>query len=128
MLSNPGIADLLKSSTTGLLVKERILPKQGFRKQSFYAYSSVIMSTNFIPDLYVGLRERIIPVEFTIKNEKSEDEAKRFDRYLSENREELGYLGAALRQLFQRRWNQVRGLSLQPVSYTHLTLPTIYPV
>jgi hypothetical protein len=113
VLSNPGIADLLKSSTTGLLVKERILPKQGFRKQSFYAYSSVIMSTNFIPDLYVGLRERIIPVEFTIKNKKSEDEAKRFDRYLSENREELGYLGAALRQLFQRRWNQVRGLSLQ---------------
>lgn len=113
-LSNPGIADLLKSSTTGLLVKERILPKQGFRKQSFYAYSSVIMSTNFIPDLYVGLRERIIPVEFTIRNKKSEEEARKFDRYLSENREELGYLGAALRQLFQRNWTRVRDIVLQP--------------
>lgn len=114
VLSNPGIADLLKSSTTGLLVKERILPKQGFRKQSFYAYSSVIMSTNFIPDLYVGLRERIIPVEFTIKNKKSEDEARKFDRYLNENRETLGYLGAALRQLFMRIWPRIRDIALQP--------------
>jgi len=112
-LSNPGVADLIKSSTTGLLVKERILSKQGFRRQAFYAYASVIMSTNFIPDLYVGLRERIIPVEFTIKNKKSEEEARKFDRYLNENREELGYLGAALRRLFQRRWSQVKGLALQ---------------
>lgn len=112
-LSNPTIADLLKSSTTGLLVKERILAKQGFRKQQFYAYASVIMSTNYLPELYTGMRERLIPIEFTIRNKKTEEQAKEFDRYLSANKESLGYLGAAIRRLFTRNWSRVKGLALQ---------------
>lgn len=112
-LSTPTIADLLKSSTTGLMVKERILAKQGFRKQQFYAYASTIMSTNFLPDLYTGLRERIIPVMFTVRNKKREEEAKTFDQYLTANKDSLGYLGAALRRLFTRNWPRVKGLALQ---------------
>lgn len=125
-LSVPGIADLLKSSTTNLLIKERIRPKEGFRKQSFYAYAPVIMSTNFLPDLYTGLHERIIPVEFTVRHKRTEDEAKAFDRLFNEHREDLAYIGSALDRLFTRRWSRIKDLILQPdqikAGYEILTL------
>lgn len=112
-LASPGIADLLKSSTTSLLVKERIRVREGFRKQSFYAYAPVIMSTNFLPDLYAGLHERLIPVEFTVRHKRSEKEAKDFDKYFQEYREDLAHIGAALERLFMKRWDRVRDLALQ---------------
>lgn len=112
-ITTPAIADLLKSSTTGLLVKERIRPREGFRKQQFYAYATPILSTNFVPDLYIGLHERIIPVEFTIRNKRGEKEVKKFDKYFNEIRDTLPYIGAALDRLFHRRWSRVRDLILQ---------------
>lgn len=112
-LSSPGIADLLKSSTTSLLVKERIRSREGFRKQSFYAYAPVIMSTNYLPDLYTGLHERLIPVEFTVRHKRDEEEARKFDKYFQQHREDLAHIGAALERLFLRKWPRVRDLALQ---------------
>jgi len=112
-ITTPAIADLLKSSTTGLLVKERIRPRDGFRKQQFFAFAPAILSTNFVPGLYIGLPERIIPVEFTVRNKRPEDEVKKFDKQFNEIRDVLPHIGAALHRLFERKWQRVRDLVLQ---------------
>lgn len=111
-LSDPGIADMLKTSTTSLLVKERILARSAFRVQSFYAFAAVIATTNFIPDLYTGLRDRLIPVEFTVAHRKSQAEADAFEKAVNRNRTQLAYIGSYLCEFYRRHWPTVQRLIL----------------
>lgn len=114
ILSDPKIADMLKSSTTALLVKERILSRQGFRKQSFYAYAPLILSTNFIPELYAGVADRCIPVLFTARHKKPEEKVEAFKRFLNENKDLFAHIGAGLTRLFIARWGIIKGISQGP--------------
>lgn len=130
-LSDAAIADVLKASTTGMLIKERILSNQGFRRQRFMAYASPIMSTNFVPELYVGVRERLIPVNFTVRNKRERatqketnpegeeieivisDPVKTFETALSDGRDLLPYFGSGIRELLLSDWQRLRDAALQ---------------
>ncbi|MEI6841716.1 MAG: hypothetical protein WCK53_10640 [Methanomicrobiales archaeon] len=112
ILSVPGIADLLKSSTTSLLIKERILAKKGFKKQAFYAYAPLILSCNYLPELYTGIPERLIPVTFTKRYKKTEEKAKAFDTRLNQEKERLSHIGAALINMYTSplKWPGIKRL------------------
>ena len=130
-LSDAAIADVLKASTTGMLIKERILSNQGFRRQRFMAYASPIMSTNFVPALYVGVRERLIVVNFTVQNKRKRitrkevnqegeeietvisDPVKTFETALSDGRDLLPHFGSGIRALLISDWQRLRDAALR---------------
>lgn len=118
-LSDPGIADVLKASTTGMMIKERIHSNQGFRRQRFMAYASVIMSANFVPPLYIGVGERLIPVNFTVRNkrpidpETGIDPVKVFETARSASHDLLPHLGSGIRAVYLSEWSRIRDAAIQ---------------
>lgn len=113
ILSDPAMADLLKSSTTGLMIKERILVREGFRRQKFMAYASIVMSANYVPDLYLGMADRLIPVTFTTRNKRDPEIARRYEKELNASHELLAHLGAGIRQVLVAEWPRVRDVVTQ---------------
>lgn len=113
ILSDPAMADMLKSSTTGLMIKERIHARESFRRQKFMAYSSVVMSANYVPDLYLGMADRLIPVTFTTRNKRDPKLAERYEKDLNASRDHLGHIGAGIRQALLADWPRLRDAATQ---------------
>lgn len=113
ILSNPTIADMLKNSTTTFATKDRILAREGFRVQNFMAYASIAMSANYIPELYLGMSDRLIPVTFTAKNRRDPEIAKVFERELTAAYDLLPHIGSGIRQVLLSDWMRVQGAALQ---------------
>jgi len=102
-LKNPRICESLKSGSTGIIIKNRINSQANFKVDQFHAYASFILTANHVPELYIGMEDRILPIEFTTMN-KNPDEAaiKQFEHLLYKTRSDLSHIGAALRDLFCR--------------------------
>ena len=119
-LVDSNIADMLKNSTTNLHAKSRIDPSMGYRVIEFYAYASVAMTTNYVPQLYVGLEDRIIPVEWTVEDKRSEEEVKSFLEKLAKYKDSLAYIGSYLRDMYVRRWDEVKKIILSDLDQVEI--------
>lgn len=101
ILSDPRIAEMIKTSSTGTLIKERINSKAGFDTQEFRAYTSLVFTCNIVPNLYTGVKDRLLPVEYTAKHKYHDIEAvKKFETLIQKYRKPLSYLGGALRDMY----------------------------
>ncbi len=108
-LIDPGLADMIKNSTILEKIKYRINPSQGYTTREFHAYASLSLTLNSIPPaLYSGIEDRLIPGAWTHDDRRSEEEVEEFERKITEYREELAYIGSYLRDLYKRRWSEVR--------------------
>lgn len=113
ILSNATIADMLKNSTTTFATKDRIIAREGFRNQNFMAYASIAMSANYIPDLYLGMSDRLIPVTFTARNRRGPETAKAFEGELNAAYELLPHIGSGIRKLLLSEWSRMKSAALQ---------------
>lgn len=101
LLSEARIAEMIKNSSTGTLIKERIDHRAGYNTTEFKAYASLCLTANYVPTLYTGVRERLIPVEFTAENKYEDiDAVKKFEAFLYQNKKSLAFIGAGLREMF----------------------------
>ena len=101
ILSDPRVAEMIKNSSTGIVIKERIKSKDGFNTDEFRAYSSISLTCNIVPNVYTGVKDRLIPVEYTAKHKHTDLEAvKVFESLIMKYRKPLAYLGAGLRDMY----------------------------
>lgn len=108
-LSSPAIADLIKSSTMNLMIKNRIT--RDFKMKSFMAYAAVIMSTNFVPELYAGMSDRLISVEFTKQHKRDESAIRTFETFFNgDGKLILPHVGSGLRELYLKKWETCKRL------------------
>ncbi len=108
-LSSPGIADLLKSSTTTLHIKDRIL--RNFKMRPFMAYAGVIMSTNYLPELYAGMSDRLISIEFTRQHKRDNEAVRAFERFFNGDGKTLyPHIGSGLREMYLKKWETCKRL------------------
>jgi len=104
VLIDPHLSDMIKSSTTGTHIKSRIIPSLGYRRREFYAYASIIMTTNYIdPQLNPGILERLIPVEWTVEDKRDDLSVKEFLAKINKYRKRLAFIGAFLRDFFLKK-------------------------
>lgn len=83
------------------MIKERIKSKDGFNTDEFRAYSSISLTCNIVPNVYTGVKDRLIPVEYTAKHKHTDLEAvKVFESLIMKYRKPLAYLGAGLRDMY----------------------------
>lgn len=108
ILGDRTVVEMLKGSTVNTRIKDRIRPEQGFRIESKYAYATVALTTNYLPQLYVGMQDRLIPSEWTLEAKRSDEDVKQFEEMVSAHREDLAYIGAALKEMFLERWPAIR--------------------
>ena len=111
-LSNPHLADLLKTATTNIHVKSRIDKNRGYRMTEFHAYASPVIITNYVPQLYIGLEDRLIPVEWDITDKRTKEEVSRFEGRLAQYKEDLAYIGSYLRAFYLQNWDRIKPLIL----------------
>jgi hypothetical protein len=71
------------------------------------------MSCNAVPELYLGIKERLIPVEFTARHRKEANTVKEFDQYFGKHKSQLVYIGVALSRLYLSHWPRIKELLLQ---------------
>lgn len=110
-LSSPAIADLIKSSTMNLMIKNRIT--RDFKMKSFMAYAGVMMSTNFVPELYTGMSDRLISVEFTRLHKRDGKDVRAFETFFNgEGKATLSHIGAGLREMYLKKWGTCKRLLL----------------
>jgi len=107
------IADMLKTATTNIHIKSRIIPQLGYKRLEYYAYASITLTTNFIPYLYPGLEDRFIPVEFDYSDKREDQIVDRFLKNLARFRQDLAFIGSYLRDLFIRRWKEIKKIILE---------------
>lgn len=102
-LKNPRVCESLKSGSTGVLIKNRINAKENFRVDQFHAYASLILTANHVPELYVGMEDRLLTIEFTREHKHEEnDKITEFERLLYSVRTDMAHLGAAIRDFILR--------------------------
>jgi len=110
-LSSPAIADLIKSSTMNLLIKNRIT--RDFKMKSFMAYAGVMMSTNFVPELYAGMADRLISIEFTRQHKREDKDVRSFETFFNgDGRLILAHIGSGLREMYLKKWGTCKRLLL----------------
>ncbi|MDD5511734.1 MAG: hypothetical protein PHI12_13125, partial [Dehalococcoidales bacterium] len=114
VISDPRIADTLKVCTTSPHARERIRPDQGYRREKFTAFASIAMTTNFVPSLYVGMQDRLIPAEYTPEMKRDLEAVERFEAEVLARRESLAYIGAALKDMFLSAWTDIKPIILSP--------------
>jgi len=110
-LINQYSADMIKKSTTTYHIKSRIT-KNDYETVEFEDYASLSINTNFDPLKYPGLPERLIPIRWTLRDKKSEKEFNELVNKFNKYREDLGYIGAYLKDMFIRRWDEVKEILL----------------
>jgi len=111
-LSSPAIADLIKSSTMNLLIKNRIT--RDFKMKAFMAYAGVIMSTNYVPDLYVGMADRLISIIFTRQHKREERDVRTFEAFFNgDGKAHLSHIGSGLREMYLHKWETCKRLVSQ---------------
>ncbi len=111
-LSSPAIADLIKSSTMNLLIKNRIT--RDFKMRAFMAYAGVIMSTNYVPDLYVGMADRLISIIFTRQHKREERDVRTFETFFhGDGKTHLSHIGSGLREMYLHKWDTCKRLVSQ---------------
>lgn len=111
-LSSPAIADLIKSSTMNLLIKNRIT--RDFKMRSFMAYAAVLMSTNYVPDLYVGMADRLISIIFTRQHKREERDVRTFEAFFNgDGKAHLSHIGSGLRYMYLDKWETCKRLVSQ---------------
>ena len=108
ILTQADIIDMIKASTTNIHIKSRILPQLGYKMIEFYAYASISMTTNYVPQLLPGFEERLIPLEWTVEDKREEKEVEEFLQKLAEYKDLLAYIGSYLRGMYIRRWKEVK--------------------
>jgi hypothetical protein len=111
-LSNPHVADLLKTATTNIHIKSRIDKNRGYRMTEFHAYASPVIITNYVPQLYVGLEDRLIPVEWDITDKRTPEEVQQFEEKLARYKEDLAYIGSYLREFYIQNWDKIKPIIL----------------
>jgi len=114
VFANDTLMEMLKTSTSGLHVKSRILPHRGYKVQEFLAYGSVAMTTNILPILPEGVPERLIAFQWTSDVRRTDEEYKRFAEKLVESKDLLAYIGSYLRKIFTERWAEVKEILKSP--------------
>lgn len=74
----------VKSGSSGIIIKNRVNYTEYIRVDQFYINSTSILAANLVPELYVGMEDRILPIEFTsaIKN-PDESAIKQFEHLLN---------------------------------------------
>lgn len=108
-LSSPAIADLIKSSTMNLLIKNRIT--RDFKMKAFMAYAGVMMSTNFVPELYAGMADRLISIEFTRQHKREDKDVRSFETFFNgDGRLILAHIGSGLREMYLKKWGTCKRL------------------
>ena len=113
-IGDPNIVEMLKSSTTNTRIKDRIRPEQGYRMQSLYAYATVVLTTNFMVQLHAGMQDRLISSEWLSDAKRDLEEVERFEEVVNQNKEDLSYIGAALKAMFLERWETIKPLLFKP--------------
>lgn len=111
-LSDPYIADMLKSSTTATRIKDRIRSDRGFRREVFHAYAGCGLTCNYVPGLYVGISERLIPVQFTPAHRRTDEAVEQYMQRYHMYRDLLPHIGAALKEMYLTHWDEVRAILL----------------
>jgi len=111
LIINQWSADMIKKSTTSYHVKTR-LKGNDYEPIEFEAYSSLSINTNFDPTKYPGLPDRLIPFRWTLKDKKTEKEFNELANKLNKYRDDLGYIGAYLKDMFLRRWDEIKEILL----------------
>ena len=104
---NNSTSEMIKKSTTTYLVKLR-LQKDYSDITEFEAYATLSFNANYEIPPYPGLWERIIPVKWSIKEKKSEAEFSQMLEKFNSYRDSLGYIGAYLKDMFIRRWKEIK--------------------
>jgi len=122
------IADMLKTSTTNIHIKSRIIPQLGYKRIEFHAYASITLTTNFIPYLYPGLEDRFIPVEFDYSDKRDPKVVDEFLKNMARFRQDLAFIGSYLRDLFIRRWKEIKPIILEKdqIEAGYLLLKMLY--
>ena len=105
-LQNPEISEMLKSSTTGDLIHQRN-KRDLTGMDTFYSYSPLIITLNFLTGLPSALEERLIPVRFTPENKRPAEEASAFDRRLAAEKKNHAMLGSYLCEFFRQNWQEI---------------------
>lgn len=113
-IGDPNIVEMLKSSTTNTRIKDRIRPEQGYRMQSLYAYATVTLTTNFMVQLHAGMQDRLISSEWLTDAKRAPEEVERYEEVVNQNKEDLSYIGAALKAMFLERWETIKPLLFKP--------------
>ncbi|RLF07127.1 MAG: hypothetical protein DRJ69_07445, partial [Thermoprotei archaeon] len=122
------IADMLKTATTNIHIKSRIIPQLGYKRLEYYAYASITLTTNVIPHLYPGLEDRFIPVEFDYSDKRDPKVVDEFLKNMRRFRQDLAYIGSYLRDLFIRRWKEIKKIILEKdqIEAGYLLLKMLY--
>jgi len=103
-----GTADLIKNATTQAHVKDRIMPHLGYRVKRFISYASISMNLNYVEINVPGIETRIIPLKWTVADKKDPAKVEEFLKKIVNYRDKLAYIGAYLKDMFMRRWEEIR--------------------
>jgi len=129
VLDKPDVSDALKNLATELIVRGRTLTSQGGMIRIFNAYASMYMTTNFVPPMDPGLRERCIMIEMTLEDKPSEEKKEEFAEVLDECLPKLKVIGAFLRDTYTDpdQWPKIREYLLRdPVELGRMILRAMY--
>lgn len=89
---NKALVEMIKTTVTDEIAREKYVNKINWTR--FPALSACILTSNSAPPRDIGLRRRIIPIEFTQKDQYSVDEMKELDKLFDQRmKHELKYLG-----------------------------------
>lgn len=89
---NRALVEMIKATITNEIAREKYVNKINWTR--FLALSACILTSNSAPPRDVGFKRRIIPIEFTQKDQYSADEMKELDTLFDQRiKHELKYLG-----------------------------------
>lgn len=108
ILAKPEITDLIKSSTTNMLIRNRINVKRSYTMERKNAFASLILITNHVPALYIGMEDRLITVEFTAACKKEIADVRKYEELVNRNRVDLAQIGSLLRHVLINHWPTVK--------------------
>lgn len=114
------VEEMLKLSTTSLRSHARVLPHEGFRVSHLISYASIAAIANYSMDLGAGLKERIIPVEFTAEDIRDDAEVCLFEERVNAGAERLAYLGAYIRDMYIEDWENIKPKLLEHGPYAQI--------
>ena len=74
----------------------------------------MVLTTNFMVQPHAGMQDRLISSEWLSDAKRDLEEVERFEEVVNQNKEDLSYIGAALKAMFLERWETIKPLLFKP--------------